>query len=205
MERTFGILKARFVYLAHKVQHHSAATITAAMRTCCILHNWLLHNDRFGKFDFRGVDPDVVDPEIGAVDHDPEMNNDVEPAVDPQDAAPLAVSPHSGLGIVQHTCGAKVVTYHQYGHHVLQEALITHFQYAYSRSCLVWPRGFSAQQRAIFPIRHAPLESNVLYVAPSWYRAVAANNTYTQQIGKGLQLRWVKVVAQLAERSFSRR
>ena len=80
VERTFGILKARFVYLAHKVPHHDAETITAAMRTCCILHNWLLCNDRFGKTDWTGMDPDA-DPEVGEEDADPEMNNDIQPAI----------------------------------------------------------------------------------------------------------------------------
>lgn len=94
--------------------------------------------------------------------------------------------PHSGLSIVPHTDGARIVNYHQYGHTTLLEGLLTHFQYCYRRGCLVWPRGFSAQQRIIFPIVYAALETNVLYTAPSWYRAADGNGEYTRVIGKGL-------------------
>ena len=48
VECTFGILKQRFRYLRNKIQHHSVFIIEAAMKTCCMLHNMLLHFD--GKY-----------------------------------------------------------------------------------------------------------------------------------------------------------
>jgi hypothetical protein len=48
VECTFGILKQRFRYLRNKIQHHSVFIIQAAMKTCCMLHNMLLHFD--GKY-----------------------------------------------------------------------------------------------------------------------------------------------------------
>jgi hypothetical protein len=50
----------------------------------------------------------------------------------------------------------------------------------------VWPRGFTPQQRALFPIQWAHYEANVLYRAPSWYCARSANGEYTRDIGTGL-------------------
>jgi hypothetical protein len=42
VERTFGILKARFRYLHGYVGHHSSEIIGDAFKTCCIIHNLLL-------------------------------------------------------------------------------------------------------------------------------------------------------------------
>jgi hypothetical protein len=132
-----------------------------------------------------GIDPDA-DPIVGPADADPQMNNDVEPAIDPEDYAPAALQLHSGLGVIPPTRGAQERTYQQYAHQALQNALITHFEYSYRRGCVVWPRGFTPQQRAMFPVLPPNVQSNVLYKAPSWYLARDENGEYTTDIGMGL-------------------
>lgn len=186
VERTFGILKARFLFLWHGVQYHDPSTITAAMQCCCILHNWILVHDTYASVDWVGMDPDA-EPVVGDDVADPELNNDIEPGIEPEDPIPAALSIHTGLSIVPRTRDARVVHYHQHDHGALNDALMTHFQYCYGRRCMVWPRGFSAQQRLTFPIALGTrLPVNVLYTAPSWYNGLDEQQQYTVPIGKGL-------------------
>ena len=64
VERLFGALKNRFVWLKSNILYHKVSTITAAVRVCSILHNRLLEYDNMIEFDWENIDPNAPDEEI---------------------------------------------------------------------------------------------------------------------------------------------
>jgi hypothetical protein len=55
VECLFGILKKRFMILKHAVRFHNLETISDIFRTCCILHNMLLHHDKYDDWQNSAV------------------------------------------------------------------------------------------------------------------------------------------------------
>lgn len=82
------------------------------------------------------------------------------------------------------TDGAEKLVGSSNRHQLLESALIEHFEYAYKRGCVVWPKGFTATQRADFPVGRATARRvhNVLYKAPSFLRTDQTGQT----VGLGL-------------------
>ena len=64
VERLFGALKNRFVWLKSNILYHKVSTITAAVRVCSILHNRLLEYDNMIDFDWENIDPNTPDEEL---------------------------------------------------------------------------------------------------------------------------------------------
>lgn len=166
VECTFGILKSRFMFLKMACRYHTDDTITAAVRTACVLHNMLLSWDSgYASVDWDKCDPDEWDADI---ETDPE---------DPQLEEQPSAAARSGLGMIPATLGAAVVKFRINSHRVLEQALQVHFERAYRRGSIVWPKGFTHTQRADFPdlvLR----DNNVLYKAPSFLRVRNALGVY---------------------------
>ena len=60
VERTFGILKKRFRVLRLPVMYSSGAKLDNVFKTCCLLHNWLMHHhgrDTLGLYDTDWMQP----------------------------------------------------------------------------------------------------------------------------------------------------
>ena len=171
VECTFGILKARFRFLAQPVNFHRSSTLTAAMKTACTIHNMLLAWDGKGELDWTELDAEAFDADL---EEDVEL---VE--VD-------AARSQSGLGVVPKRCNVPAVNGVLDKFNVLRNALMIHFEYAWKRGCVVWPKGFTASQRADFPLR-TNADCNTLYTAPSFVVAKRANSqVYDVEVGKGL-------------------
>jgi hypothetical protein len=64
VERLFGALKNRLVWLKSNILYHKVSTITAAVRVCSILHNRLLEYDNMIDFGLENIDPNAPDEEI---------------------------------------------------------------------------------------------------------------------------------------------
>ena len=58
VERLFGALKNRFVWLKSNILYSKVSTITAAVKVCSILHNRLLDYDGV-DFDWENIDPNT--------------------------------------------------------------------------------------------------------------------------------------------------
>ena len=171
VERVFGILKQRFIFVAHRVQYHSRDVLENAVHTCCALHNLLHAYDQYSNIDWEHLDPDAEDDngeEIAAQRPLPRID--------------------SGLGLIPHTSGAGITEFQNFNHRLLEYALQNHFTYCFARGHVVWPVGFSATQRVHFP-RKSLLNStwSSLYTAQSWCRARdPETNQFTKTIGSGL-------------------
>lgn len=92
---------------------------------------------------------------------------------------------NTGLSLLPATLGATVVKCNLNHHRTLEKLLQIHFEYAYKRGCVVWPKGFTAAARADFP-EVAIRENNVLYKAPSHLRAKDTAGNHTADVGLGL-------------------
>ena len=60
VERTFGILKQRFRVLRLPTMYATGAKLDNVFKTCCILHNWLMHHhgrDTMGTRDTDWMEP----------------------------------------------------------------------------------------------------------------------------------------------------
>lgn len=175
VECTFGILKARFLFLKSFVAYHSADTLTNAMRTACVLHNMLLSWDAGANLDWENLDPDAWDADLA------------QEIVVPTLALIPATRAGTGLSIIPHTLDAQTVVGSMHRHKRLKDALISHFDFAYKRGCIVWPKGFSAEQRIDFPIVSMRKDHNVLYKAPSYLCARRpGSDQYDVRCGTGL-------------------
>ncbi len=64
VERLFGALKNRFVWLKSNILYHKVSTITAAVRVCSILHNRLFEYDNMIEFDWENINPNTPDEEL---------------------------------------------------------------------------------------------------------------------------------------------
>jgi hypothetical protein len=153
VERTFGILKKRFVFLKNANQYHDGALIGQAMWTACGLHNMILDYDKGLKeeVDYAFVDWAVLDAaeagdEVAIIR---EANNDIyEEGWVAEKAAP-----GSGMGIIPATNNAPVIRYEPRKYAEIMELLIDHFKYSFERGSVVWSQGFSVDQRLHFPMR----------------------------------------------------
>ncbi len=64
VERLFGALKNRFVWLKSNILYSKVSTINSAVKVCAILHNRLLEYDNMIELDWENIDPNTPDEEI---------------------------------------------------------------------------------------------------------------------------------------------
>lgn len=186
VECTFGILKARFHFLQQFVLYHDPAILTHAVKTCCILHNMLLSWDAGARMKSDWEDHDPDDDGVDVHRHD-EIARARFAAAEAA-GAPVLAHNQSGLTLLPPTDGATVLAYQTNRHSQLQSALQDHFEFAYKRGAVVWPKGFTAVQRADFArvgrgcTQSERRVNNVLYKAPSYLRTDGARD----KVGLGL-------------------
>lgn len=190
VECTFGNLKQRFHFLKHFVKYHTAELMSNAMKTCCVLHNMLLAWDSGSRDDWEcrredweNIEADFYDKDLERPDTAAALAARLAASIEAEKAAKVPRS-ETGMGLVPPTDGAGTIVGATHRHKALQDALQIHFQFAYKRGAVVWPKGFTAHQRADFKLERnkARRVNNVFYKAPSFLRT----NNGEHKVGLGL-------------------
>jgi hypothetical protein len=183
VERTFGIVKKRFMFVKNPNQYHSQLVIQQGMWAACALHNMILdYDEAYNNVDWAVLDAADAGDEIAL---GRERDGDI---YETEDWVPEKAPPGSGMGIIPATLGAPVRTYDPRKYEELEELLMDHFKYSFERGSVVWSQGFSVNRRLHFPMRKkSKLDvHNCLYRAPSTLLGKSEDGLYNIDIGMGL-------------------
>ena len=149
VERLFGALKNRFVWLKSNILYHKVSTITAAVRVCSILHNRLLEYDNMIEFDWENIDPNTPEEEL----YERYVNSTIplsEPSLvvdDPLLSVPSQTLPATAPMEEEE----EPQLFSNSNHVILKASLIKHFSYGYTNGQIRWPKCFSKFQRKAMP------------------------------------------------------
>jgi hypothetical protein len=149
VERLFGALKNRFVWLKSNILYHKVSTITAAVRVCSILHNRLLEYDNMIDFDWENIDPNTPDEEL----YERYVNSTIplpEPSLVEDPLLPVPSQPIPATAPMEEEEEPQLFS--NSNHVILKASLIKHFSYGYTNGQIHWPKSFSKFQRKAMPI-----------------------------------------------------
>jgi hypothetical protein len=162
VERLFGALKNRFVWLKSNILYSKVSTITAAVKVCSILHNRLLDYDGMVDFDWENIDPNTPDEEmyelyVGSTLPVPEPVIVEDPHLPaPSQSSATLVSQVEPTQRIPATApmeeGEEPQHYSNSNHVILKASLIKHFSYGYTNGQIHWPKQFTNFQRQAMPI-----------------------------------------------------
>lgn len=144
VECTFGILKGRFRLLKRGIELHSQRDVGALIKCCAIFHNLLLDEDEtFIDIDWDQLcPPDVAADD--AFDEDEESNSGEQRVHDdeqPNLEHPLPPAPSAApeMDNLQH-CEPQPNVHYATTHYTLKLALARHFNIAYGKGEVSWPK-----------------------------------------------------------------
>ena len=188
VERLFGALKNRFVWLESNILYHKVSTITAAVRVCSILHNRLLEYDNMIDFDWENIDPNTPDEKL----YERYVNSTIplpEPSLVEDPLLPVPSQPIPATAPMEEEEEPQLFS--NSNHVILKASLIKHFSYGYTNGQIHWPKSFSKFQRKAMPILRTVLsraEASLrarLFIQPSnLRRRNSLSGVYDMPIGE---------------------
>jgi len=147
VECTFGILKGRWRILKSGIRLHGTEAADHTWKTCCALHNWLLHVDGLDKqwgSDWQGGMGDIDEEDLPqsvrtllatesiSISHDGSGMGTGHDRIDSTEEDVQFV------GSVEMIDGATVVR--KLSMHQFRERLVRHFDIAFRKKELQWPK-----------------------------------------------------------------
>jgi hypothetical protein len=197
IECCFGIIKARFRFLAGKILYTKPEVISAAMKTCVAFHNMCLVYDnleidisKWEDVDWEGLDPDVEEEDGDDEDEAEDEAEDEDEDIDDTEYQQMQREYQQIRNPLNEN------RYHVTEEHIqlnqkekLKVLLCDHFRWAYKKGEIQWPRNMNPIQKNMvsIPVRRINTELyNALYSRDSFLRVRDSSNRYVVPIGKGL-------------------
>ena len=194
VECTFGCLKQRFRFFKNGIRYHNKETISAAMKTVCILHNMLLIRDGMDIFEWANYDPDLTDD----MEEQIIFNDNIQLLDDNTAENTLQNIVHKKDTTI---IGKSFYASNPLNYQRLKELLIISFSHQYLIGSVIWPKNFSKRSRIAFP--KSPAINRIyqagyslpdlrgeyfraLYIKPSDLRLIINSEISNNSVGRGL-------------------